>query len=281
MDKQSKRHEDENGYWLSADTPISKVGVYPYLGAELPDYLGLQPNKVYNVYRSADALSDPECIDSFLGVPFIDDHTWLGNHGMPAEKKSVQGVVLSKPYFENPYLKSDIKIYSRALQNKIKNGKKELSPGYRAEYKLESGNFNGQSYDIVQYNLRGNHLALVAQGRTGPDVAVQDHQSFTLDTMEFIPMDFTPEQMEQLRTMIVEIVARQLTDAAVAAENKLMEQKETTEDAEGDLETTPEKISKGVELDATEANNIVQSTAEVKEIMQEAVSALAEVEAAS
>ena len=39
---------------------------------------------------------------------------------------------------------------------------------------IESGEFDGTPYEIVMKNIRGNHVALVREGRAGPDVVVAD-----------------------------------------------------------------------------------------------------------
>lgn len=269
----SKRTRDENGYWLVRDNPISKVGVFPYMGAELPPTLGLEPNKLYHVYRPESSLSDPETLASFAGIPFIDDHTWLGTDGTPAEQKGVQGVTMANVHFDAPYLKSDIRIFSEAAQKLIESGKVELSPGYRAQYKIEPGVYDGKKYDLVQYNLRGNHLALVGEGRTGPDLAVQDHLSFTLDSMEFITMEFTPEQLAQIQAMIADAVAKALAEMKPA-------EAATDEDPEAMKEAaaTP---AKDEDVTPAAAEAVVESTAEAKDLAESLVEVVAEVEQAA
>jgi hypothetical protein len=57
----------------------------------------------------------------------------------------------------------------------LKEGKNELSLGYRCTYSYEPGIYNGESYEYVQRNLRGNHLALVDEARC--NVAVLDSKT--------------------------------------------------------------------------------------------------------
>lgn len=174
----SKRTPDVNGFIEVKDNPISKVGVYPYLGSQIG---AEDPSKIYYVYRPADELSKQSTIESFKLLPWVDEHAMLGDGFMAAEKKGVHGVIGEDVYFEYPYLKANIKVFSNSLTNKLNGGKIELSPGYRCEYIKERGVFEGTAYDYVQRGLLGNHLASVHQGRTGPDVAVLDHLKITLD----------------------------------------------------------------------------------------------------
>lgn len=179
----TNRIEDHNGWFEVKGNPISKVGVFPYLGAQIgaPD-----PAKVYNVYRPAEELAHPETIDSFKLLPWIDDHAMLGDAFTPAEQKGISGVIGEDVYFDEPYLRANIKAFSSSMAHKINGGKIQLSPGYRCMYVPESGVFDGMEYQYVQRNIRGNHLALVDQGRTGPDVSVLDHLRITLDASDFI-----------------------------------------------------------------------------------------------
>lgn len=181
----SKRVPDQNGYLTITGNPLTKAGVYEYLGREIgaPDL-----DRVYKVYRPAEELQDPETIDSFKLAPFIDDHEWLGEGGTPAERKGVQGMIGEQVYFDPPYLRGNIRILSETLKDKLKSGKVELSAGYKSKYDFTPGvSPDGQRFDVRQHQIRANHLALVDQGRTGADVAVLDQQFvITLDAKGLI-----------------------------------------------------------------------------------------------
>lgn len=57
--------------------------------------------------------------------------------------------------------------------------------GYFCDYELTPGTFNGIHYDAVQRNIRGNHIALVEEGRMGSDVRVMDRK-ITMDSIKEI-----------------------------------------------------------------------------------------------
>lgn len=186
------RVEDINGWPEIKGNPLSKVGVFPYLGRSI-DLPGLDPDKFYNVLRPADELSSQECIESFKLVPWIDEHTMLGeSFGNAAESKGVEGVIGEDVYFEYPYLRGNIKLFSDSLGEMIDDGKADLSCGYRCKYTLEDGEFDGTPYQVVQRQIRGNHVASVDNGRMGKDVAVLDAQeklTFSIDSKEFAMAD--------------------------------------------------------------------------------------------
>ena len=196
----SERVHDVNGWYEIKRNPLSKVGVFPYGGATLMAAgCDADPSKMYRVYRPAEELSNQECIDSFKLLPWIDDHAMLGDKpGMiPAEQKGVQGVIGEDVFFEDGYLFGNIKVFSEKLANTIDDGKKDLSAGYRCNYRFESGIFNGEEYDAIQFDIRGNHLALVAEGRMGKEVSVLDHAeilTITIDSKEFALMSDTVKE---------------------------------------------------------------------------------------
>lgn len=178
----SARVSDINGFITIEGNPISKAGVFEYSGAQIghPD-----ANRIFKVYRPAEELAHPECIESFRLLPFINEHTMLGSEDdglTPPERKGVEGMIGESVYFDAPYLRGNLRIVSESLKNAIGGGKIELSPGYRCKYTMQQGVFEGEKYDAIQTNIRGNHLALVGEGRTGPDVAVLDKMTFTVDS---------------------------------------------------------------------------------------------------
>lgn len=181
----TNRYQDINGWVEIKNNPLSKVGVFSYSGSQISEEL--DPDTIYQVYRPEEELSDPECIESFRLLPWTDEHMMLGSSAdglMPAEQKGVEGVIGEDVYYESPYLKGNIKVFSEKMGELMENGKIELSIGYRCIYDIVPGIYNGQRYDAIQRKIRGNHVALVSEGRAGPDVAVLDHFKFILDSTE-------------------------------------------------------------------------------------------------
>lgn len=181
------RQFDGNGFCEIKRNPLSKVGVFPYLGKNIP---GADPSRIYNVYRPAEELADPATIESFKLTPWINDHAMLGNvkGGIPAEQKGVHGVIGQDVFFEGDTLYGNLKLFSSEHAERIDNGKTELSLGYRSVFEKSQGVFNGETYDYVQRRIRGNHVASVNDGRMGPEVAVLDHFSLTFDSKDIQTM---------------------------------------------------------------------------------------------
>lgn len=202
----SKRQFDINGWYEVKKNPLSKVGVFPYLGRSIG---APEPDKIYYVLRPEEELSDPECIESFKLLPWIDDHVMLGARESgftPAEEKGIHGVIGEEICFEGGILYGNIKVFSNALADLIEAGKRELSAGYRCFYEMASGVWNGIKYDAIQRNIRGNHVALVAEGRMGPQVAVLDHLMFTLDAKDIEKMADENVATEEKEMTLAEVV---------------------------------------------------------------------------
>jgi len=189
MDKESARQIDTNGWFEVKRNPISKVGIFDYSGRQVGD--AENPEKRYRVLRPAEELSDPETLDSFRLIPWIDNHVMLGSEEqglMPAERKGVQGVTGEDVFYENGTVFANLKVFSQSMAGLIEAGKRELSCGYRCVYDFTPGVFQGEAYDCIQRTIRGNHLALVHSGRMGPDVAVLDSIDQTTTTHKEPPM---------------------------------------------------------------------------------------------
>ena len=197
--EESAREEDINGFIEIKGNPISKVGIFPYSGAQIDDS-SLDPDKIYQIYRPEETLNNEECIESFKLMPFTIDHEMLGPEEkglLPAEKKGVHGVIGQDVYYDDGYLKGNIKIFSEALKKLLEKGKTELSIGYRCLYDMTPGIYNDEKYDGIQRSIRGNHLALVDEGRSGHDVAVLDNFKLTIDSRELNMADDPTKEMEK------------------------------------------------------------------------------------
>lgn len=178
---------DHNQFWLIKDNPITKAGIFPYLGKQISP--SLEPDRIYQVYRPEEEIK--KAANTFKLVPLVDDHTMLGPAFTPAEQKGVHGVLGEDIQERNGTLFADVKIFSEQLKREIQDGKKELSLGYFCKYDLTPGQYNGMHYDAVQRDLKGNHIALVDNGRMGHDVRVMDAMAF--DALDIVgTMDENP-----------------------------------------------------------------------------------------
>lgn len=169
----SKRHKDENGFLHVGLSPISKEIVNPYYGHEIPNYqeLGLVQDEIYYGLRLGKELE--KGASTFNGLPLLLDH-----HPESADnpqKEHRVGSLGTDAKYEAPYLMNTLTISDAEAIKRVEDGSyKEISCAYRFEPDFTAGRFNGTPYDFVMRNIRGNHVALVLEGRAGHDVAVAD-----------------------------------------------------------------------------------------------------------
>ncbi len=167
------RSKDENGYLRVAVSNITKEQVAPYYGSSIPGWQGLNldPEKVYQIYRPGEEIA--KAADSFNGLPLAFEHHDMDAANMP--KEYIVGSMGTEAHYEAPYLKNSLTVIDAEAIKAIEDGScKEISAGYMCDVVMSGGVFEGISYDGYMMNIRGNHVAIVPQGRTGHDVKVAD-----------------------------------------------------------------------------------------------------------
>lgn len=240
---------DRDGTWRFVGNPITKECVRPYLGKNIdPDgTMGLEPDKVYNVYRPWSELSKAEALQTFNGKPFRNEHEMVGTtEGITSTDETRVGgsIYNARPAEDGSHtIVADLTIFSKEIQDLIESGKKELSLGYFCDYRKESGTFDGQAYDFVQCDIEGNHIALVDRGRMGRDVRVFD-KAITFDSMEITEMSKKTKDAEKC---VADEVAELLKGASDEQMNEIKEL--LTKDKKGCDEDKPKDDDKKSEDD--------------------------------
>ena len=169
----SARHKDENGYLHVERSNLTKEQVAPYYGDEIAGWqdLGLSPGRVYYMYRPAKELE--RAADTFNGLPLLFEHHEISAANVPKDK--VIGSLGTSAAYDAPYLTNGLIVTDAEAIAAIESGEyKELSAAYQYEADMTPGIFSGEHYDGKMANIRGNHVAIVREGRAGPDVAVAD-----------------------------------------------------------------------------------------------------------
>lgn len=173
IDQASVRRRDQDGRLHVELTNISKATVNPYWGREIPGAaeLGLDPDTVYQVFRDPVALEAGAA--SFNNIQLMDDHIIVQPND--PKKDRIVGSTGTDATFDGVYLKNSLVVWDARSIERIENGEqREISCAYRYDARLESGEFMGLPYTVVMSNIVGNHVALVKEGRAGPDVVVAD-----------------------------------------------------------------------------------------------------------
>lgn len=139
--------------------PFARSGPQAYQAHEL----GGDGDGVVTVDRPASevAASAP----TFEGVPLT-----MGHPSDPVDRDSVDrhavGLVSGVRFdADTGQLRGDFLVWEPQAVRQVADGIRELSAGYKAEYDADGRGF-------VQRDIRGNHVALVEQGRAGAAVRI-------------------------------------------------------------------------------------------------------------
>ena len=86
-----------------------------------------------------------------------------------------------KTYFRDGTLYGNIKVFSRGpgAQGRLREARAVLRLSLRL--RAEEGVFEGQPYQYVAKNMRGNHVSSVRSGRMGSEVRVLDARGAARD----------------------------------------------------------------------------------------------------
>lgn len=165
------RVKTPEGFLVVRDVPLSRTGSYTYLGSELSD--NLPPMQTFKVYRDDADVFEKDALNSFEGKAVTSPHppefVNCNNYGAYA-KGHIQNVRRGGKLPDGQFaMIGDVIITDAMLVNLVENGSiSEVSAGYDCKYtQLPDGRF-------AQKDIRGNHLAIVPQGRAGADIRLLD-----------------------------------------------------------------------------------------------------------
>ena len=175
--------ETGEGFLICRNVPIARIGMQEYMGREI-GLTGRDADKIITVKREPEEVFSSAALASFEGKPATNDHPpdLIGPDDVGLyEKGHAQNVRRGAGEWAD-YIVADLHIHDRELIDAIQNGKREISCGYECDY-VDNGDGT-----YSQKNIRGNHVAVVDQGRAGKRAAILD----SIQTPAF-----TPERKER------------------------------------------------------------------------------------
>jgi uncharacterized protein len=173
FDLAPNRSYDEDGHLRVRDNTLSMAGVSPYWGHEIVDWEkhGLDPQKLYQLLRDPTEMA--RGAETFEGKPILLVHR--GTTATDHPRALSVGSIGQPVRFDGKKLRAPLSFWDQeAIDGIESNAKRQLSCGYRYDADMTPGVFEGKRYDGVMRNIRGNHLAMVPEGRAGPDAIVGD-----------------------------------------------------------------------------------------------------------
>lgn len=158
------------GYLICLNVPIARSGTQQYL----PEELGIEGNGytdgLITVYRPEDEVFSQETIASFQGMPVTNDHPVEGYVDSENFKRFAVGHaenIRRGVNEQKDLLLADLVINDPETIENVQNGKREISCGYLYRLCEEDGKY-------IQREIRGNHVAIVDEGRAGHRVSIKD-----------------------------------------------------------------------------------------------------------
>lgn len=171
LDRDSVREKTRDGRLVVKKANITKANVCPYRGSEITNWksLGLEPDRVYNLLRDPEELR--KAAPTLNGVQLLIKH--IPVHAKDHRPGETVGSLGTDAEFDGTYLTNSLFVNAQNAIDVIESGQqRELSAGYHYTADMTAGNFNGTAYDGVMRDIVFNHVALVEDGRAGPDVVV-------------------------------------------------------------------------------------------------------------
>jgi hypothetical protein len=151
-----------NGF-VRAEGYLTRSGIFVYRDAQ---------GKTVRELRPPEEVMHADSLASFGLMPVTNEHP---SELLTADnaKQYAVGSVSESVVPEGDKVRASLMITDAAAIEALDAGKSELSCGYTADVSIESGVWQGQPYDAIQRNIRGNHVALVDAGRAGPACAIR------------------------------------------------------------------------------------------------------------
>ena len=155
------------GYLVCKEVPIARIGTQEYRGME---FGGENPEKIYVVKRPEEEVFSKAALASFEGKPVVDEHpdenVTPDNIGIYI-KGTCRDVRRGEGALSDCVV-ADLIIYDKDLIKKIESGKRDISCGYDCLWDPKDDD------TYVQLEIRGNHVAVVEEGRAGHKVSIRD-----------------------------------------------------------------------------------------------------------
>lgn len=210
------RRRKEDGA-LIVDARTARTGIQVYAGSEV----GRPDMNMVRVFRPASEVFSDETLKSFAHRPITNDHPREPVNADNWKKYSV-GQSGDEVSAQDRFVRVPLMVSDGAAIKDIESGKRELSPGYMCDIEWTPGKTDaGETYDAVQKNIRINHIAIVARGRSGPEVRIGD------DATAWGPSPITLKDTKMTtKQMWVDGLPIEVTDQAEAMINRM------TKDAE-------------------------------------------------
>jgi uncharacterized protein len=217
------------GFLVCADVPIARTGTMLYADGEVP-----VPARdgLVRIQRTAEHVFSADTIASFEGKAITLDHPSVDVNpdNWAALAKGIVQNVRRGLGLDDEYLIGDLLITDRDAIRKVRDGLREVSCGYDADYETTSPG------EGLQMNIIGNHLALVTKGRCGSRCAIGDSMK-KVKFLDALRAAFKSRNEEEHEKVLTAAVRDSDEDEETEEEKKKRLAKEKADDKEDDKKT--------------------------------------------
>jgi len=261
------RKTDEG--FLVIPTRFSRIGIQTY-----GDKKELRlPEDVFN----------EDSMNSFVGKPVTFTHPKEGVDVNNWKRHEVGTILKFDKEPGDVYTTGEIIIKDKGVieyieKRRAKNLDVQMSCGYKANVEDKCGEWDGDKYDGIQRDIRGNHVAIVSQGRAGQEVAMRldENNKSEVKKMKFkldsIPgtkigsVEMNTDSIEDVSNAVIER-DKQFRDELVKrddAEKLLKKEKDETQ-AKLDSEIAEKKKLEVQLADESRLDAIIAEKTKIKE----------------
>lgn len=200
-------------YLIATGCVLCRSGDQQYLRSELDETSN--SHEVITVNRPVAEVTSPQFLASLPGKSFVVNHPSAGlvtadNHSWSARGTVLRAYVDDEPDDDgNTLILGDIVIHDPTAIQRVLNGQRQLSVGYK--YELEQGADGG----LEMRNLIANHVALCDRGRAGNamilDNAITDEDEIMTDENQ----NALCEKVDKLCALLEQFLTRKAEDDAL------------------------------------------------------------------
>jgi uncharacterized protein len=203
--------------FLICPATVAKTGIQFYVQKD---------GTVRREYRPPEEVFHKDTLQSIAGSPVTFDKKSL-NHpasGMINSKNGrdhIVGWTSSEVKQDGKFVKTEVKIFDQdAIEAASTRKVVQLSCGYRCDIEKTPGKSpEGEEYDVIQRNIRNNHVAMVYRGRAGPDVRMH----LDADDNAVQPADEGDVKMAKMKINGVETEIPDIAAQLIEGERKIHE----------------------------------------------------------
>ena len=243
----SKPVKRDNG-WLEVEGYIGRSGLLTYRKDDGSPWVE---------YRPPEEAFNPETLRSFRLVPLTNGHPKTASGLLDAGTAAGHQVgSVEQPTPDGDKLRARMLVTDASTIEDMENGNaRQLSCGYMADVDPTPGEINGQHYDAIQRNVRGNHVALVPVGRAGADCSVRmDSLTAVLEpSVTAAPPasgNAVKVKIDGVEYEVPNAVARMFANQIARLEARTDAAEDKAKRLAAELTTVPEKIRAGIEARA-------------------------------